>query len=103
MGAGARRDTTGRAGLPQGGGPRTSRQRCTAGASGSGGRRAGAVIQAAVRRLVSRLLGRRPPPRLVSRPSVAVVSTYYRPVVGGAEVAAERLANFLARRGHRVL
>jgi glycosyltransferase involved in cell wall biosynthesis len=30
------------------------------------------------------------------------VTTYYRPVLGGAEAAAERLARFLARRGHAV-
>jgi len=39
----------------------------------------------------------------VSRAAVAIVSTYYRPVVGGAEAAAERLAVYLNRRGHRVL
>ena len=39
----------------------------------------------------------------MTRPSVAVVSTYYSPVVGGAEAAAERLAAYLARRGHRVI
>jgi glycosyltransferase involved in cell wall biosynthesis len=39
----------------------------------------------------------------VSRPAVAVVTTYYRPVLGGAEAAAERLAGFLSRRGHRVV
>jgi glycosyltransferase involved in cell wall biosynthesis len=33
---------------------------------------------------------------------VAVATTFYRPVVGGAEAAAERLASFLHRRGHRV-
>jgi len=37
------------------------------------------------------------------RRSVAVVTTYYRPVLGGAESAAEHLATFLVRRGHRVL
>src|SRR6478672_6823096 len=103
MAAGTRCDTASRAGLAQGRGSRAPRQRVTARASGSRGQPDGAVIQAAVRRLVGRLLGRRPPPGLVSRPSVAVVSTYYRPVVGGAEVAAERLATFLARRGHRVI
>jgi glycosyltransferase involved in cell wall biosynthesis len=35
--------------------------------------------------------------------SVAVVSTYYPPELGGAEAAAERLATFLVRRGHPVL
>ena len=35
--------------------------------------------------------------------TIAVVSTYYRPVLGGAEAAAERLAAFLARRGHRII
>jgi glycosyltransferase involved in cell wall biosynthesis len=34
--------------------------------------------------------------------AIAVVTTYYRPVLGGAETAAERLATFLVRRGHRV-
>jgi glycosyltransferase involved in cell wall biosynthesis len=38
----------------------------------------------------------------VSRPRVAVLTTYYRPVLGGAEAAAERLARYLARRGHAV-
>ena len=37
------------------------------------------------------------------RPAVAIVSTYYRPVLGGAEAAAERLARYLHRRGHPVL
>ncbi len=36
-------------------------------------------------------------------PAVAIVATYYRPVIGGAEAAAERLAQYLCRRGHRVL
>jgi glycosyltransferase involved in cell wall biosynthesis len=35
-------------------------------------------------------------------PRVAVVTTYYRPVLGGAEQAAERVAAFLARRGQAV-
>lgn len=35
-------------------------------------------------------------------PRVAIVTTYYRPVLGGAEAAAERLAVFLHRRGHPV-
>ena len=34
---------------------------------------------------------------------VAVVTTFYRPVLGGAESAAERLATYLNRRGHRVV
>jgi len=33
---------------------------------------------------------------------VALVSTYYHPVLGGAEAAARRLAAFLVRRGHEV-
>src|SRR5262249_11999284 len=33
---------------------------------------------------------------------VALVSTYYHPVLGGAEAAARRLAAFLVRRGHHV-
>ncbi len=33
---------------------------------------------------------------------IAVVTTYYQPVLGGAESAAERVAMFLARRGHDV-
>src|SRR5215470_5720476 len=33
---------------------------------------------------------------------VALVSTYYHPVLGGAEAAARRLAAFLVRRGHLV-
>jgi glycosyltransferase involved in cell wall biosynthesis len=40
---------------------------------------------------------------VVTRPAVAVVTTYYRPVLGGAEAAAERLAAYLHRRGHRVV
>ena len=39
----------------------------------------------------------------MTRPTVAIVATYYRPVLGGAETAAERLARYLQRRGHRVL
>src|SRR5215831_4345071 len=35
-------------------------------------------------------------------PRVAVVTTFYRPVLGGAESAAERLATYLHRRGHAV-
>jgi glycosyltransferase involved in cell wall biosynthesis len=38
----------------------------------------------------------------MSLPRVAVVSTYYRPVLGGAESAAERVAVFLAKRGQAV-
>ncbi len=34
---------------------------------------------------------------------MAVVTTFYRPVLGGAESAAERLATFLVRRGHSVI
>lgn len=34
--------------------------------------------------------------------SVLVVSTYYPPVLGGAETASAQLAEFLAARGHRV-
>jgi len=33
---------------------------------------------------------------------VALVTTYYHPVLGGAEAAARRLAAFLVRRGHQV-
>ena len=33
---------------------------------------------------------------------VAIVTTYYHPVLGGAEAAARRLASFLVRRGHGV-
>ena len=36
------------------------------------------------------------------RTAVTVVTTYYRPVLGGAEAAAERLARYLVRRGHAV-
>lgn len=36
------------------------------------------------------------------RASVIIVSTYYPPVLGGAETAAAQLAEFLAARGHRV-
>jgi glycosyltransferase involved in cell wall biosynthesis len=36
-------------------------------------------------------------------PPVAIVTAYYRPVLGGAESAAERLAAYLARRGGAVL
>ena len=49
------------------------------------------------------VLGPGPTSHLVTRASVAVVSTYYRPVLGGAEAAAERLATFLHRRGHPVV
>ena len=40
---------------------------------------------------------------MTARPSVAIVTTYYRPVLGGAESAAEHLATYLVRRGHEVL
>jgi glycosyltransferase involved in cell wall biosynthesis len=36
------------------------------------------------------------------RSSIALLTTYYRPVVGGVEAAAEHLARDLARRGHEV-
>jgi glycosyltransferase involved in cell wall biosynthesis len=36
------------------------------------------------------------------RARIAIVTTYYRPVLGGAESAAERVATFLRRRGHDV-
>ena len=39
---------------------------------------------------------------MTARARVAVVTTYYRPVLGGAESAAERVATFLERRGHAV-
>ena len=39
---------------------------------------------------------------MTSRARVAIVTTYYRPVLGGAESAAERVATFLQRRGHEV-
>lgn len=39
----------------------------------------------------------------MTRPPVIIATTYYQPVLGGAEVAAQRLAEYLARRGHRVL
>lgn len=39
---------------------------------------------------------------MTARARVAIVTTYYRPVLGGAESAAERLASFLHRRGHAV-
>lgn len=35
--------------------------------------------------------------------AVAILTTFYPPVVGGVETAAERLAAYLARGGHRVL
>ena len=39
----------------------------------------------------------------MSRPaSVVIATTFYRPVLGGAEAAAERLATYLRRRGHAV-
>ncbi len=34
---------------------------------------------------------------------VALVSTYYAPVIGGAEASAARLARYLKRRGHEIL
>ena len=40
---------------------------------------------------------------LPPKASVAVLSTYYPPELGGAEAASERVATFLARRGHSVL
>lgn len=40
---------------------------------------------------------------MTSKASVAILSTYYPPELGGAEAASERLAAFLARRGHSVL
>lgn len=39
----------------------------------------------------------------MNRVPVAIVTTYYAPVLGGAESAAERLAGFLRRRGHPVI
>ena len=33
---------------------------------------------------------------------VALVTAYYHPVLGGAEAAARRIAEFLVRRGHEV-
>jgi hypothetical protein len=53
--------------------------------------------------MASRLLVGGDPPSIVTPLTIAVVSTYYRPVLGGAEAAAERLAAFLVRRGHRVV
>jgi glycosyltransferase involved in cell wall biosynthesis len=38
----------------------------------------------------------------MTRPAVVIATTFYRPVLGGAEAAAERLAVYLVRRGHRV-
>ncbi len=38
----------------------------------------------------------------MTRAAVAIASTYYPPVLGGAETAAERLAVYLHRRGHAV-
>jgi glycosyltransferase involved in cell wall biosynthesis len=37
-----------------------------------------------------------------SRYPIALLTTYYRPVVGGVETHAENLARYLARRGHAV-
>ena len=39
----------------------------------------------------------------MSRPPVVIATTYYQPVLGGAEAAAQRLAAFLCRRGHQVV
>ncbi len=39
----------------------------------------------------------------MSRAAVTIIATYYRPVLGGAEAAAERLSRYLVRRGHDVL
>lgn len=39
---------------------------------------------------------------MTSHARVALVTTYYHPVLGGAEAAARRLAAFLVRRGHDV-
>lgn len=38
----------------------------------------------------------------MTRAPVVIVTTYYAPVLGGAEAAAQRLAEFLGRRGHKV-
>lgn len=38
-----------------------------------------------------------------TRARVALISTYYAPVIGGAEASASRLATYLHRRGHDVL
>ena len=37
-----------------------------------------------------------------ARTRVALISTYYAPVIGGAEAGASRLATYLHRRGHDV-
>ncbi|HVW05889.1 MAG TPA: glycosyltransferase family 4 protein [Vicinamibacterales bacterium] len=39
----------------------------------------------------------------MSRPSIALVSTYYAPLIGGAETAASQLAAFLASQQRRVV
>ncbi len=39
----------------------------------------------------------------MSRPSIALVSTYYAPLIGGAETAASQLAAFLASQQRRVI
>lgn len=39
---------------------------------------------------------------MTTLPSVLLLSTYYPPVLGGAETASAQLAEFLATRGHRV-
>jgi glycosyltransferase involved in cell wall biosynthesis len=39
----------------------------------------------------------------LSRPSIALVSTYYAPLIGGAETAASQLAAFLASQERRVI
>lgn len=39
----------------------------------------------------------------MTRPPVIITTTFYSPVLGGAEAAAQRLAVYLHRRGHRVL
>jgi glycosyltransferase involved in cell wall biosynthesis len=38
----------------------------------------------------------------LSRPAVAIVCTYYAPLIGGSETAARQLAQFLARQDRRV-
>jgi glycosyltransferase involved in cell wall biosynthesis len=52
--------------------------------------------------MAERVLGAGEASGVVTRAPVTVATTYYRPVLGGAEVAAERLARYLARRGHAV-
>jgi glycosyltransferase involved in cell wall biosynthesis len=53
--------------------------------------------------MVERVLGGGEASGVVSRATVTVITTFYRPVLGGAEAAAERLARYLVRRGHDVL